>query len=470
MEMRRPVAGSVARAFVIGLVASLLVLATRGEAAPSSDPRINPPGWVAESDQAHSDFGDSVAIAGDVNGDGYDDVIVGAYRYDNGQLDEGRAFAYYGSAGGPSAVPDWTAESDQPSSQFGYSVAGAGDVNGDGYDDVIVGGPSFNNGQEYEGRAFAFYGSAAGLNAIPNWTAEPDRRAAFFGGSVATVGDVNGDGYDDVIVGAAGYDNGEFDEGRAFAYYGSAAGLSATPNWTAESDKAFSSFGGSVAGAGDVNGDGYSEVIVGAALYNNGQLRQGKAFAYYGSGTGLSAAPNWTAEPNRERTNFGVSVAGAGDVNGDGFDEVIVGDNGYNAGQLRPGKAFAYYGSAAGLSATPNWNAESDQQDANFGFSVAGAGDMRGDGFDDVIIGAYSYDNGQIDEGRAFSYCGSAAGLRRRACSISESNQASSQFGRSVAGAGDVTGDGYDDVIVGAPAYDNGQEREGRAYAYFGRG
>jgi len=468
MGMRRPVAGSLTRLFVVGLAASLLVLATRGEAAPSSDPRITPPGWIAESDQAGAAFGDSVAAAGDVNGDGYDDLIVGAPSFDNGQDLEGRAFAYYGSASGPSATPSWTAESDQALAFFG-SVAGAGDVNGDGYDDVIVGAFVYDNGQTDEGRAFAYYGSAAGLSAIPNWTVEPDRRAAFFGWSVAGVGDVNGDGYGDVIVGAWGYDNGEFDEGRAFAYYGSVAGLSATPNWTAESDQAFAQFGKSVAGAGDVDGDGYGDVIVGADVYNNGQMRQGKAFAYYGSAEGLSAIANWTAEPNQERTNFARSVAGAGDVNGDGYDDVIVGDDNYDHGQVDEGRMFGYQGSGAGLSPTPNWSAESDQPRTEFGFSAAGAGDMNGDGYDDVIVGAYEYDNGQIDEGRAFSYCGSLTGLSRRACARSESNQADALFGYSVAGGGDVNGDGYDDLIVGATGYDNGQDAEGRAYAYFGR-
>jgi hypothetical protein len=468
-DLPRSMAESIAFLLVVGLTAALVVLPTRGEAAVSSDRRINPPGWFAESDQVQSDFGGSAAGAGDVNGDGYDDVIVGAPSYDNGQDGEGRAFAYYGSASGPSATPSWTAESDQAFASFGTSVAAAGDVNGDGYDDVIVGAPSYDKGQESEGRAFAYYGSASGPSATPSWTAEPNRLAAFFGGSAAGAGDVNGDGYDDVIVGATGYDNGEFDEGRAFAYYGSATGLSATPNWTAESDQAFAQLGGSVDGAGDVNGDGYGDVIVGAHVYNDGQMRQGKAFAYYGSADGLSATPNWTAEPNQERTNFGISVAGAGDVNGDGYGDVIVGDDNYDHGQVDEGRAFAYHGSGDGLRATPNWAGESNQPRASFGYSVAGAGDVNADGFGDVIVGAWEYDNGQIDEGRTFSFCGSTAGLSRRACARSESDQASAFFGGSVGGAGDVNADGFGDVIVGASEYDNGQDGEGRAYAYFGR-
>jgi hypothetical protein len=430
------------------------------------DPLVKTSPWIAESDQAFALFGNSVAGAGDVNGDGYDDVIVGAYWYDNGQTDEGRAFVYYGSAGGLSTTPDWIAESDQASALFGNSVAGAGDVNGDGYDDVIVGAPNHSNGQAFEGRAYVYHGSAAGLSTTADWTAESDRALAFFGISVAGAGDVNGDGYDDVIVGADDYSNGQTFEGRAFAYHGSAGGLSTTADWTAESNQVAASFGYSVSGAGDVNGDGYDDVIVGAFQYDFGR---GRAFAYHGSAGGLSTIANWTAEPGRPVAYFGYSVARAGDVNGDGYDDVIVGAIYFDNGQSDEGRAFAYHGSAAGLSTTANWIAESNQAHSHFGISVAGAGDVNGDGYDDVIVGAPWYDNGQLEEGRAFAYYGSAAGLSTSANRTAESNQVAAYLGVSVAGAGDVDGDGYDDVIVGVSFYDHGQEGEGRAYVYPGQ-
>src|SRR4029434_9610682 len=144
------------------------------------------------------------------------------------------------------------------------------------------------------------------------------------GASVGTAGDVNGDGYDDVIVGANGYDNGQTNEGRAYVYLGSAAGLSTTPAWTAESDQAGAELGISVATAGDVNGDGFSDVMVGASAYDNGQLDEGRAYAYLGSAAGLSTAAAWTAESDQVSANFGLTVATAGDVNGDGFSDVIV--------------------------------------------------------------------------------------------------------------------------------------------------
>src|SRR5262249_27141223 len=204
----------------------------------------------AEGNQGASEFGASVAPAGDVNGDGFDDVLVGAYTFDNGQMDEGRAFLYMGSATGLASTPAWTAESDQAGAWFGRSVATAGDVNGDGFSDVIVGAPLYTNGESSEGRAFLYLGSAGGLSSTPAWTAEANQAGAQFGFSVATAGDVNGDGRSDVIIGAPHYTNGETQEGSAFVYEGSASGLNSSPVWTAESNQAFSDFGYSVSTAG----------------------------------------------------------------------------------------------------------------------------------------------------------------------------------------------------------------------------
>jgi hypothetical protein len=223
-----------------------------------------------------------------VNGDGYSDVIVGAWALTNGQANEGKAFVYHGSASGLATTANWTAESNQAGARFGSSLSTAGDVNGDGYSDVIVGADWYDNGQDNEGRAYVYHGSASGLAPAANWTAESDQIGASFGWSVSTAGDVNGDGYSDVIVGAYAFDNGQTDEGRAYVCHGSASGLSATASWTAESDQGNAWFGYSLSTAGDVNGDGYSDVIVGAPFYQNGQLEEGRAFIYYGNGgTGL---------------------------------------------------------------------------------------------------------------------------------------------------------------------------------------
>jgi Na+-transporting NADH:ubiquinone oxidoreductase subunit NqrB len=372
------------------------------------DPLLTSPAWTADGGQQNANLGEATSNAGDVNGDGFDDIIVASNDYDNGQTNEGRAFVYLGSAAGLSTSPAWTAESDQQQALFGSSVSSAGDVNADGFDDIIVGAYLYDNGQTNEGRAFVYLGSAAGLSTSPAWTAESDQQGAQFGRSVSSAGDVNADGFDDVIVGARRYDNGHTNEGRAFVYLGSAAGLSTSPAWTAESDQQDAYFGVPVSSAGDVNADGFDDVIVGAELYDNGQTNEGRAFVYLGSAAGLSTSPAWTAEGDQQTAYFGKSVSSAGDVNADGFADVIVGAYLYDNGQTNEGRAFMYLGSASGLSTSAAWTAESDQQDANFGNSVSSAGDINGDGASDVIVAAYHYDNEQSGEGRVFVFYGEA--------------------------------------------------------------
>ncbi len=373
------------------------------------DPLSTTPNWTAESDQASARFGWSVASAGDVNNDGYSDVIVGAPDFDNGETDEGAAFVYHGSAFGLSPVPNWTAESDQAGAQFGYSVASAGDVNGDGFRDVIVGARLFDNGETDEGAAFVYHGSFFGLSSTPDWTAESNQANAEFGISVASAGDVNGDGFSDVIVGAWQYDNPETDEGAAFVYHGSIFGLGSTPNWTAESNQAGASYGFFVASAGDVNSDGISDVIVGAPLYDNGSITDaGAAYAYYGSSSGLNTIEDWFTTVPVASALYGRSVASAGNVNGDNYSDVIVGSNGYTNNFTGEGAAFVFYGSLLGLNTNPDWVTYGNQTQARYGVTVASAGDVNGDGFSDVIVGAWQYDNGETDEGAAFVYHGGA--------------------------------------------------------------
>ncbi len=425
------------------------------------------PVWIAEGNQEGAAFGMSVASAGDVNGDGFTDVIVGAPQYDSPEYNEGRAFVYHGSAAGLAQAEAWAAEGDQPGATLGFSVSMAGDVNGDGYSDLIVGAPLYDNGESDEGRAFVFHGSAGGLESSPAWSAESDQPGARLGSAVDGAGDVNGDGYSDVVVGAPLYDNGRGDEGRVLVYHGSASGLLPAPAWIAESDQVEAWLGYAVSTAGDVDGDGYSDVIVGAPLHDNGQGDEGRALVYLGSATGLAASPAWTAESGQPGAQLGSAVSGAGDVDGDGYSDVIVGAPLYDNGQSDEGRAFVYRGTAAGLETTPAWTAESQQVTARFGHAVAGAGDVNRDGYSDVVVGAPLYDHGQTDEGRVYVYHGSAAGLATIGRTV-ESNQAQAGFGGAVAPAGDVDGDGFSDLIVGAPGYDSEENDEGAAFVYLG--
>jgi len=419
--------------------------------------------WTAEGNQAGAGFGSGVSTAGDVNGDGFDDVIVGCYACANGQFREGRAFVYYGSPAGLSKLPDWSAESNQPYAVFGSSTGAAGDVNGDGYDDVLVSAPNYDNGL---GRAYLYLGSPAGLSATPAWIAEPGQRG--FASTATTAGDVNGDGFSDVVVGVSGYENGQENEGAIYLYLGSALGLAANPALIVEGSQANSGFG-AVASAGDVNGDGFDDVIAGAWEFNHPERNEGKAFLYLGSPLGLSTPAAWTAESNQVNAGFGSPVSGAGDVNGDGYDDVLVGALSWESDVVAEdeGAAFLYLGSATGLALTPAWTAEGNQRAAVFGW-VSDAGDVNDDGYDDVLVGAPGYDHGRPNEGIANLYLGSSAGLSLHPIWSGESNQRDANFGYPLARAGDVNGDGYDDLIISAILFSNGQNREGRAFTYLG--
>lgn len=426
------------------------------------------PSWIGEGNQADARFGYSAAPAGDVNSDGYDDIIVGALKYTIGEANEGCAFLYLGSSSGLSASPAWIGQGNQASAFYGSSVSSAGDVNNDGYDDVVVGAMYYDNPDSNEGRAFLYLGSSSGLSSSPAWIAESDQAGAFFGDCVSSAGDVNGDGYDDVVVNAILYDNGETDEGRVYLYLGNSMGLSSVPAWTAEGNQASARFGESVTSAGDVNGDGYDDVILGVTEYDNGETNEGRVCVYFGSSSGLPASPSWTVEANQAFAVLGVSVSSAGDVNNDGYDDIIAGAIGYDLGETDEGTVSLYLGSASGLPSSPSWVAEGNLAGLGFGNSVSSAGDVNSDGCDDIVIGAPLYDGSEINEGRAYLYSGSPSEMASSPTWIAEGDQAQAYFGDSVASAGDVNGDGCDDVIVAAPQYDNSETDEGRVYVYSG--
>jgi hypothetical protein len=423
---------------------------------------------MTDPNQVAASMGYSVAGAGDVNADGYSDVIVGVPYYDNGQTDEGVAFVYHGSATGINPVAAILIESNQASASLGYSVASAGDLNGDGYSDVIIGAPFFDNGQSDEGRALVYLGSATGINNIAAATVESNQPSAYFGHAVASAGDVNGDGYSDVVVGAYRYDNPQLDEGAAFVYHGSPTGLNTTVAALVESNQVNAYMGYFVAGAGSVNGDSFGDIVVGAPLYDNGQADEGAAFVYHGSATGINIVPAAILEPDQVDARMGFSVSGAGDVNGDGYGDVIVGSYSFDNVEVDEGAAFIYHGSAGGIITTPANILESNQANAYAGFAVSNAGDVNGDGYSDVIVGAYNFDNPEMNEGVAFIYHGSLAGINPAVAATLESNQVNAVLGYAVASAGDVNADGYSDVIAGAYGFDNGQANEGAAFVYQG--
>jgi len=381
-------------------------------------------------------FGYAVSGAGDVNNDGYDDIIVGAYAYDS---TTGRAYVYHGSASGIASTATSTLDGAAASTYFGFSVSGAGDVDGDGYDDVIVGA--------YRGTsAYLFHGSASGVATTATSTLSG---GSTFGFSVSDAGDVDGDGYDDVIVGA--YVS-IYGAGDVYVYHGSASGVVTTAVTTLSG---ISAYGYSVAGAGDVDGDGYDDVIVGAYTHSDSTTNNGQVYVHHGSASGVATAATTTITGTTWSGWLGKSVDGAGDVNGDGYDDVVMGEPWYGGGGgSRSGRLQIYYGSASGVDNTIATVTDMGETYEAIGQSVSGAGDVDGDGYDDVIAGTAA--------GYAYIYHGSASGVDP-ADSTFIPRQVWDQC--AVSGAGDVDGDGLTDVVVGEWYYDT---NTGRVSVYHG--
>ena len=281
-------------------------------------------------------FGISVSDAGDVNGDGYSDVIVGAYGY---TTNTGRAYIYLGAS-----VMDNTADvimtGEGTNSYFGNSVSSAGDVNGDGYSDVIVGAYGYAvGGSANFGKTYVYFGGVS-MNNVADFTITGEALGDRLGFSVSSAGDVNRDGYSDVITGAYGYSS---NTGKAYVYFGGII-IDNGPDMIITGNNANDYFAGSVSDAGDVNGDGYSDFIVGA--YGNSS-NTGKAYVYYG-GLYYDYFPDFALSGESANDMFGASVSAAGDVNGDGYSDLISGAKGNNSGT---GKSYVYLGSA--ISANP---------------------------------------------------------------------------------------------------------------------
>ncbi len=398
--------------------------------------------YTFDGDSSGDQFGSSVSGAGDVNGDGFDDVIVGAFGADNNGSGSGSARVLSGLDG--SIL--YTFDGDSASDQFGRSVSGAGDVNGDGFGDVIVGAPGDDNNGSGSGSARVY----SGLDGSILYAFDGDSADDFFGTSVSGAGDVNGDGFDDVVVGANGDDNNGSRSGSARVF----SGLDGSVLYTFNGDSTDDFLGFSVSGAGDVNNDGFHDVIVGAYGDDNNGSESGSARVL----SGLDGSTLYTFDGGSLGEWFGYSVSGAGDVNGDGFDDIIVGalndDN--NGSQSGSARVFS------GLGGNILYAFDGDSFGDQLGRSVSGAGDVNGDGFDDVIVGAWRDDNNAFNSGSARVL----SGLDGTILHSFDGDSSNDRFGWSVSGAGDINGDGFGDFIVGAPGDDNNGSFSGSARVF----
>ena len=383
---------------------------------------VNTSDLTMTGENTNSYYGHSVAAAGDLNGDGYGDVIVGSYRY--GASFTGRAYIFYGGQFMDN-VADIILTGGGANNYFGFSVSSAGDVNNDGYPDVIVGTGS------NIGKTYIYYGGPAMDNIADVIFTRPGE---YLGYSVSAAGDVNSDGYSDVIVGA---------NGKAYIYYGGSP-MNNVEDVTFTGETISDAFGNSVSGAGDVNGDGYSDVIVGA--WGHGSF--GRAYIYYG-GSSMDNTADVILDGDSIAHAFGISLSTAGDVNKDGYADVIVGTGFSNVAKI-------YYGSAL-MNNIPDITLRGDPTSDNFGYSVSTAGDVNGDGYSDVIVGDYDYN---VDTGRVYVFYGGT--IMNDTADIIMTGEKQSSFGISATTAGDLNGDGVPDIIAGADHYNN----IGKAYIF----
>jgi hypothetical protein len=492
ITMRAKIAAAIVLLFVAG---SLLLTSNGSEGAElrmrTDLGRSHASFWGEDADDQS---GYSVAGVGDVNGDGYDDILIGAYADDDGGSVAGQTYLILGKASGWAMDTDLSAASasfwGEDANDFsGTSVAGAGDVNGDGYDDILIGAWGDEDGGSQAGQIYLILGKASG------WAMDTDLSSAsasfwgedagdFSGDSVAGAGDVNGDGYDDILIGAWGDDDGGTNAGQTYLIFGKASGWamdmdlsSASASFWGEDAGDYS--GDSVAGAGDVNGDGYDDILIGAWGDDDGGTNAGQTYLIFGMASGwamdtdLSAASaSFWGEGADDQSGF--SVAGAGDVNGDGYDDILIGAEGDDDGGSGAGQTYLILGKVFG------WARDTDlsNADASFwgekssdhsGWPVAVAGDVNRDGYDDTLIGAYGNRDGGGGAGQTYLILGKASGWAMdtdlsTASASFRGEDDSDLSGWSVAGAGDVNGDSYDDILIGAFSDEDGGANSGQTY------
>lgn len=425
--------------------------------------------WSFEGLQKGSELGYAVSRAGDVNGDGYDDVLVGAPHGTDTVDHEGVVYLFYGSPAGLADTPDLTLSMGEKGALFGCSVSSAGDVNGDGYDDVVIGARASKPG----GAAFFYHGSDRGLSAHAVLSFSGDQRDGQLGAAVAGAGDVNGDGYDDVVVGAPQFGTGQGSQGWAFVLFGSTSGVVTTTAQIIQGHQVGALLGSSVDGAGDVNDDGYADLIVGAPRYDAAEEDEGMAVLYLGSAAGLATTSVWRVYGDQAEAYLGVAVSGTGDVNHDGFADIAVGSPGYDGVLPDQGLVQIYYGAHPAPDEVPGWVSTYEMQNARFGAALCGAGDVDADGVEDLVVGVPFYtstpDGSGKDEPEAVMiYRGSELGLSLWYSWKLETAQSTTDFGSSVGIAGRVNQDRFDDLIVGAPNYKRETEPRGQAFVFAG--
>ena len=479
-------------------------------------------GVVYQGDSGNDRSGVSASSAGDINGDGFDDLIIGANETDFVSSNDGSAYIIFGQASGFPAELDlatlngtngFRIDALVGGDDLGVSVDSAGDVNGDGLDDLIIGASKADPNGNRSGSAFIVYGSTGPyaatldlntLNGTNGYRFDGETDSDRVGFSVSGAGDVNGDGLDDVVIGASGADDGvTLNTGRAYLIFGSTAAMPATMTVGALNGtngfiitgvETGASTGFSVSGAGDMNGDGLADIRISASGETVGANSDaGRTYVIFGQATAfptdfnlstINGTNGFAVEGDVANLSQGFSGSAAGDFNGDGFDDLIVstpsdftpGSKGAAYVLFGKGSAFAASISIASLDGTNGFALLGADAGDDAGYNVSGVGDVNGDGFDDILIGARSASgNGPSLSGEAYLMFGRSGVFAASIDLDTLPGNGGVQFngisqhdraGRYVSGAGDVNGDGFDDLIIAAR---DANSFAGETYLVFGR-
>lgn len=463
---------------------------------------------IAAGDNA----GSSISSKGDINGDGRDDLIIGAWTTDANGAGSGSAYVVFGTASGLPASLNlgllngsngFEIIGEKAGDFLGISVA-AGDVNDDGFDDVVVGadhaGTAFGVGAAYVifGKASGFTAElqTAGMAAKDGFRIDGFDNLDFTGCSVAA-GDINKDGFDDIVVGArlAGFSASQ--AGAAYVVLGKATSfgkdisvteLDGSNGFRLDGAAADHFAGVSVGVADDVNDDGVDDILVGSIGATPNGAFSGSAYVVFGRTGAFPASQNlgllngttgFRIDGSAANTQTGSSVGGAGDVNGDGIGDLLIGSvvSPVNGASLIFGRSTNFPASIAlsSLNGTTGVNFTTAESNTFLGTSVNGAGDVNGDGFADVIAGAQF--DGLDDKGAGFVVFGRAAAFSANfdLDTLDGSNgfklpgaAGGDQAGFAVSG-GDFNGDGFSDVSIGAFFADPADTDSGAGYVVFGR-
>jgi hypothetical protein len=426
------------------------------------------------------------ALAGvpDVTGDGVDDLLIGAPYAEISQTDGGITYLVSGGTAGTNDLSTATASfygDMNELSTITTGIAGLGDLDADGVGDFIIGGYRDSDAALEAGSAYVFLGgSLSGQIALDDadWVLHGETSYDWAGISVALAGDVSGDGAPDFAIGAPYRDDSGSGSGTTYLYFSTPSSTSlANADAELQGDATSASSGLNVESAGDVNGDGTADLLIAGPYDDRGGTDAGRVWIVHGpisSGTASLSTADTTLTGSTSADYLGSSIAGAGDTDGDGLDDVLVGADEYDGGASNGGGACLFLGAVTGIANGGFSSADAcllgdDAQDY-VGYRVTGAGDLDLDGYADLALPAPNDDLVPSSAGTLALMYGPVTGTTLVADADARiSGNASGDFlGTAVTGAFDYDGDGIPDLAVGSYGMDNGGSLAGGAYVILG--